>query len=73
MMIIVLCCLLCQSVSQINADTLLSQTAFDAANYALGNTDTLKGTGVWAGAVDIKREPKEEESKKPAEKKTPSK
>jgi hypothetical protein len=37
------------------------QTAFDAANYALGNTDKFRGTGVWSGIINVEREPKVEE------------
>lgn len=31
-------------------------------SYGLGQTDEVKGTGVWSG-LELKREPKEEEKK----------
>ena len=31
------------------------KTAFDAARYAVGQTNEIKGTGVWSGVVNVKR------------------
>ena len=55
--------------------TFVVQTAIDGVVYALGQTDTLKGTGVWSG-LELKREkPKEDddEPKDPQAKKQPEK
>ena len=37
-----------------------TQTAFDTLMYSLGQTDEVKGTGVWS-AFKLKRDPEEKE------------
>jgi len=32
------------------------KTGYDSIQYALGNTDQIKGTGVWKNMVDVKRD-----------------
>lgn len=41
------------------------KTAFDSLMYGLGQTDEVKGTGVWS-AFELKRE--KDDKKKPVEK-----
>ena len=32
------------------------KTGYDSVQYALGNTNVIKGTGVWKNMVDVKRD-----------------
>ena len=49
------------------------QTAIDGVAYALGQTDELKGTGVWSGLKLEREKPKDDDESEDAKKKEPTK